>query len=252
LPKIYWEQLNRSSFRPLIQCPNLAAIACNLVIKSACWCIAIANATVHNTIIAGNMPSLVSPNPDVRGYFYSKGYNLIGNGAGATGFDRIGDQVGSPSQPLNAKLGPLEDYGSPLYTMMPAWGSLAVNAGDPALMTEKDQNGILRSQAGRPDIGALEWVNQAPIAVNDSVTLSDRSVVFNPLRNDRDPDGQAIWITSYTNPNIGTLTQNPDGSFVYTLSNSEWFLFPSVASFTYTITDGVGGTSQATVRLNRR
>ncbi len=204
-----------------------------------------ASATVHNTIIAANLDSAGNLGADVSGHFLSKGYNLIGNGTGSSGFLRIGDQVGSSQQPIDPKLGPLEDYNSPLYTMIPQWGSHAIHAGDPSLSLERDQHGVLRSQQGRPDIGAVEWLNLVPIANPDSVLLRSRSVTFNVLTNDSSPDGDRIQISSYTQPQNGSLIRNSDGSFTY--RSSSQFL-PS-DSFSYTITDENGASSTATVSL---
>ncbi|MGI0485866.1 Ig-like domain-containing protein [Pantanalinema rosaneae CENA516] len=207
--------------------------------------------TVHNTIIAGNTSPVGMSSPDVNGTFISKGYNLIGNGAGSTGFGQVGDQVGTSQQPINSKLKPLGNYGGSVHTMIPLWSSPVFNAGDPALNTERDQHGVLRSQHGRPDIGAVEWVNQAPIAMNDFVNFAGRSVTFNPLSNDLDLDEQSFRLVSYSNPTNGTLTRNANGTFTYTFSHS-YFPFPMLTSFSYTIVDEMGASSTAVVTLNRR
>lgn len=169
-----------------------------------------------------------------------------------TGFSQTGDQVGTRQRPIDPKLGSLEDYNGSLYTMIPQWGSAAINAGDPMLMTERDQNGLSRSQQGRPDIGAVEWINQAPIAMNDIVTFSRRSVTFNPLANDFDQEGQSFVITEYSNPDSGRLTRNANGTFTYTANSSIPLLFPITTSFTYTIMDEMGATSTARVTLSRQ
>ncbi|MBD2075395.1 hypothetical protein H6F86_16125 [Phormidium sp. FACHB-592] len=72
-------------------------------------------ATVHNTIVAGNTATPGSTSPDVNGNSISKGYNLIENSTGSTGFGRVGDQVGTNQQPIDPKLGPLEDYNRELH-----------------------------------------------------------------------------------------------------------------------------------------
>jgi CSLREA domain-containing protein len=205
------------------------------------------SATVHNTIIAANLDNAGNLGADVAGNFISKGYNLIGNGTGSTGFLQVGDQVGTSQQPIDPKLGPLEDYNGPVYSMTPRWGSRAINAGDPSLSAERDQHGVLRLQGGRSDIGAVEWVNLAPIANNDIIQLRGRSVTFNVLTNDSSPDGDRVQITRYTQPQQGSLTRNPDGSFTYR-SDSQSLLSDS---FRYTLTDENGASSTATVSLRR-
>lgn len=93
----------------------------------------------------------------------------------------------------------------------------------------------------------VQRANHAPVA-ND-----DRFVVgyagdwpLDVLANDTDADGDALGIVSFTQPqpaSVGTVTQ--DGNkFVFHGAASF-----RVATFTYTINDGHGGTSTATVTL---
>ncbi|MBF2025602.1 MAG: cadherin-like domain-containing protein [Oscillatoriales cyanobacterium C42_A2020_001] len=201
-------------------------------------------AVLHNSIIAGNSAASGSTSPDLIGNFLSRGYNLIGDGTGATVLRYIGDRVGTAQARIDAKLGTLQNNGG-IWTMAPLPGSPVINAGDPTLNTELDQRGVARSQGGRADIGAVEWVNLAPIARNDSVFFRGRSVIFNVLANDFSPDGDNFQITSYTQPQNGTLTRNADGSFTY-LGQSR---FQPIDSFSYIITDENGASSTATVTL---
>jgi large repetitive protein len=64
------------------------------------------------------------------------------------------------------------------------------------------------------------------------------------LTNDSSPDGDRVQISSYTQPQRGSLTRNADGSFTY--SSQSQFLSDS---FRYTITDENGASSTATVSL---
>ena len=82
---------------------------------------------LENTIVAGNS----GPNPDVEGNFISNGYNLIGDGTGSTGFTAPGDQVGTSANPIDPKLGPLQDNGGPTETQALLSGSPAIDAGNP-------------------------------------------------------------------------------------------------------------------------
>lgn len=201
-------------------------------------------AVLHNSIVAGNTAASGSSSPDVIGNFISRGYNLIGDGTGATILRYIGDRVGTAQARIDAKLGALQNNGGPTWTMAPLSDSPVVNAGDPTLDTGVDQRGVARSQAGRADIGAVEWINLAPIARNDSFFFRGRSVTFNVLANDFSPDSGSFQITSYTQPQSGTLTRNANGSFTYSSSR-----FQPFDSFSYTITDEYGASSTATVTL---
>src|SRR5207245_1306438 len=113
--------------------------------------------------IAGN--TAVTDSPDVLGSFTSEGFNLIGNGSGGSGFTATGDQVGTSSNALDPKLGPLADHGGPSFTMAPLPGSPSLDAGSRFGATT-DQRGLPRpvdliatpnaSGGDGSDIGAYE------------------------------------------------------------------------------------------------
>ncbi|MBL4659876.1 MAG: tandem-95 repeat protein [Alcanivoracaceae bacterium] len=89
--------------------------------------------------------------------------------------------------------------------------------------------------------------NNLPIAVDDMLMIPvNASIDFNPLDNDSDPDGDVISVESVDTSTLpGALTVNEDGSMHYQAP----FLFHGNVSFTYTITDGKGGTATATVGI---
>ena len=103
--------------------------------------------------------------------------------------------------------------------------------------------------------------NHAPAAVADAVSVKeDRApnpVVGSVLTNDQDANGDPLTVTNagtYALPH-GSLVLNADGTFAYTLDNSN----PAVNAlndgqtladaFTYQISDGHGGTSSATLMV---
>ena len=106
------------------------------------YIIPIGEATVANSIIAGN-----TDDKDIGGQapFTSSGFNLIGNGDGASGFtDGVnGDLVGTSANPIDPKLGPLQDNGGPTETQALLPGSPAIDAADPNFTPppEFDQRG---------------------------------------------------------------------------------------------------------------
>ncbi len=63
--------------------------------------------------------------------------------------------------------------------------------------------------------------------------------------NDTDPDGDALDITLNADVSHGTLVLNADGSFIYT-PDADW---NGTDNFTYTASDGSGGTDTATVNI---
>jgi hypothetical protein len=109
-------------------------------------------ATIWNTITAANT---APAGPDVSGFLLSQGHNLIGDGTGGSGF-MASDLVGTSSDPIDPKLGPLQDNGGPTQTMAPLPSSPAIDAGDPTNTPPTDQRGLPRVLGGMTDIGAVE------------------------------------------------------------------------------------------------
>ena len=134
---------------------------------------------VQNTIIAGNNATNTGPDYDgTNGVFFtSLGGNLIGTNNGDTTFNQTTDQVGTPANPLNPLLGPLQDNGGPtvgspgasvvLYTEAIGRGSLALGKGVAAGAPSVDARGFARPDvAGEAvDVGAYEFQAGAPNVV---------------------------------------------------------------------------------------
>ena len=90
-------------------------------------------------------------------------------------------------------------------------------------------------------------VNTAPVALNDAYTVNcSVASTFNVLANDSDKDGDALTITSVSAPGKGTAVIS-GGRIVYTANATT--CGGAVDSFTYTISDGKGGTASATVAV---
>ena len=103
------------------------------------------SARVRSTIIAENAVAGLSRPPDVVGAFTSEGYNLVGNGAGSTGFGTSGsrDQVGTTSAPAFPGLTSLAYHGgwTPTFGLFP--GSPAIDQGSSGGINF-DQRGVAR------------------------------------------------------------------------------------------------------------
>jgi hypothetical protein len=92
----------------------------------------------------------------------------------------------------------------------------------------------------------VDAVNQPPVAKNDSATTDeDTPVTVNVLANDTDVDGDPLVVTGTTNGAHGTVVINANNTVTYTPD----FNYNGTDSFTYTISDGQGGTASATVSL---
>jgi hypothetical protein len=87
-------------------------------------------------------------------------------------------------------------------------------------------------------------VNEAPVAMDDSaLTIVDVPVTIAVLANDFDPDGDSLQVTSTTQGANGWVVINTDNTVTYTPAGG----FTGNDGFTYTISDGNGGTASANV-----
>ena len=91
-------------------------------------------------------------------------------------------------------------------------------------------------------------VNDAPFATDDVVTGSriEPVDILNVLENDNDIDGDQLYVTGWTQPDSGTINYLGKGKFEYT-PNSE--TVSGIQSFEYTISDGSGAESTASVKI---
>lgn len=92
-------------------------------------------------------------------------------------------------------------------------------------------------------------VLEAPLAKND-IYISYGPTLTVPgttglLANDTNPNNRPRVTLLDSSPKFGTLTLNPDGSFVYAAANG----FVGIESFTYHVNDGIFNSNVATVNL---
>jgi hypothetical protein len=133
---------------------------------------------VRNTILAGNQATDTAA--DVEGTVLSLGYNLVGAADTSTGW-QASDLTGTSDNPLDPRLGPLQDNGGSTLTQAPFADSLAIDHGDPVESRSLDQRGTFRQFDGvPPDIGAVE---------------AENAVAFHLLLPDHVTAGQAFALT---------------------------------------------------------
>ncbi|MBY8978061.1 tandem-95 repeat protein [Rhodobacteraceae bacterium NNCM2] len=88
--------------------------------------------------------------------------------------------------------------------------------------------------------------NNRPEADADQATVAeDGDVDINVLKNDSDPDGDNISVTSVGQPAHGTVTINNDGTLNYTPDAN----YSGTDSFSYTLRDAKGGTDTGQVTI---
>ena len=92
---------------------------------------------------------------------------------------------------------------------------------------------------------AVDDVNDPPVAQDDSAaTAEETPVAIAVLQNDTDPDGDTLAVQSLTQPANGEAALS-GSELVYSPGEG----FSGIDTFTYTIEDGQGGTSSATVSV---
>ena len=107
----------------------------------------------------------------------------------------------------------------------------------------------LRDGVGGTDSADLTIrVNPKPLANDDGVLLTDRDTPIrsiNVLGNDTDPNGSPLTVTRATSPK-GSVSINPDGTLDFTPAAG----VTGDVLITYVISDGLGGSDTAQVRIH--
>ena len=93
---------------------------------------------------------------------------------------------------------------------------------------------------------ATTLANQAPVANADTATVANNSrVLINVLANDTDPEADPLSVTAVTPATHGLASFTATGVTYQPASG-----FVGIDSFTYTLSDGLGGSASATVTVN--
>jgi len=199
---------------------------------------------VLNSIVAGNSLDDCANEPGSIGVS-SQGNNVSSD-------DSCGFTKSTDKQSTNPRLGPLQDNGGPTDTRALLPGSPAIDAGLTGANSgcpATDQRGVRRPQGPRCDIGAFEKRNSSPVARNDSYRGVEDKVLKVPapgvLKNDTDPDGDALKAKLVSVPGKGKLSLGLKGGFTYTPRKN----FNGTAKFAYQASDGRGGSDRAVVTL---
>lgn len=88
--------------------------------------------------------------------------------------------------------------------------------------------------------------NHPPIARDDfGISGLNTPLDMLVLANDTDPDGDPLTIVSFTQPANGTVTRSDHNTLIYTAK----FNYVGMDAYTYTISDGRGGTATANVSV---
>ncbi|MDH5216282.1 MAG: cadherin-like domain-containing protein [Gammaproteobacteria bacterium] len=140
--------------------------------------------------------------------------------------------------PTNAELSLTED-GTFIYTPAPGF--------------EGDDKFLFRVSDAEYSVEAeltiqVTHVNDAPVAADDAITGNRTDPVRIPdvLKNDKDIDGDQLYVTHWTQPESGQINYLGNGEFEYTPNNET---VSGIQSFEYAINDGNGAESTANVQI---
>lgn len=165
--------------------------------------------------------------------------------------------------PLGNDSDPEGQYQTVIATSSPAHGTTTINSFG-TVITYTSSAGFtgtdsftytIQDTAGATDTATItvtvNATNSPPNAVNDSLEAfgyfgATASGTLDVRLNDTDPEGNPLTITGLTNGTKGTTTLLSNGS-VYYFTNTTTAM--GADSFTYTISDGAGGTDTATVNV---
>ncbi|MFD0462869.1 Ig-like domain-containing protein [Microvirga aerilata] len=136
-----------------------------------------------------------------------------------------------------------------------AWAGGAANNGWAFLPSGGDGWDFLSAEGATKPKLTVEYTtsttppptNTAPVAADDSATTNQGTpVTITVLANDTDSNGDTLTVSAITaNATHGTTTLNSNGTITYTPTAN----YLGDDSFTYSISDGRGGSDTATVNL---
>jgi hypothetical protein len=164
-------------------------------------------------------------------------FNVLANDTSATGDSLFMDE--DPEDPPNGSVVCELATGDCTYTPDPGF------SGNDSFEYSVSDGGLLSSTA----TVTIHVVNRPPNAVNDTAeTLEDNPVTIDVLANDTDPDGDAPDVTGVGPALHGITTLNLDDTITYSPNSG----YTGPDGFSYTISDGDGGTDTGTVAITVR
>ena len=191
-----------------------------------------ATATVTVTVATVNDPPIAQDDTAVTNEDMPVSIGVLANDSDPDGDNLV---VESVTQPTNGTVS--NNRNNVIYT--PAAN---FNGADTFTYTIADGNGGTATATVTVTVIA---VNAPPVAQDDSAsTNEDTPVTIRVLANDTDLDGDNLVIESSTQPLHGAIARSGI-NIIYTPAPT----FNGADTFTYTIADGNGGTSTATVRV---
>jgi len=144
----------------------------------------------------------------------------------------------------------IQSVGRPAHGTVSSSGSFVAYTPDPGFNGVDSFTYTVSDGQGATDTAqvtiVVNPVNNPPIAQDDSTSTDEETLVsILILENDSDPDGDFLLVETFTQPENGTVLNTRTGvSYIPDAG------FQGVDAFTYTISDGNGGTDAATVTVS--
>ena len=135
-------------------------------------------------------------------------------------------------------------YSKQIVTVPPGWIERALrNPGEHR--RDVDTYTVVKTRQ-ETTLGPVVFTNRAPVAVNDVIRINRNAgaTLIPVLVNDSDLDGDTLTVTSVSAPTNGTATNSGNGA-LYTPRAG----FFGTDTFSYTVSDGKGGSATATVTV---
>lgn len=206
---------------------------------------------VFTTIIENTSPSQVDLVETTQGYIV----NEVTFSIAPTSVTEIGGQTQIVWENIAQHVGNTDDRlsGDETFTVNFAANSNLAGNSLPVNDLSNSEVNFLNPDDTSGSVGlpqALINVNAFPNAVDDNVvtnedTAANFNVINDPPGSDTDVNGDTLSVISNTNPSNGLVNVNANGDATYT-PDPDYF---GPDSFTYTISDGNGGTDTATVNI---
>jgi hypothetical protein len=231
-----------SVFSSSIDIPNLSAPPATVTVVSAAGGAATVNVTTGVPSLAQNTPPIAVDDSAVAQGTTPIRINVLLNDRDPDG-DRL--TIDSVTQPAGGVVA-IGDLGTSL--------TFTANSGIRGLQTF--QYYVSDRRGGLVPANVTVEVNALPLAAPDALIATvGESAVLDVLANDTDPDGDALTVTSVTQPlvggvQVGTVSIVAGGKQIAYQANAG---SSGIHSFTYTISDGRGASATATVQatINR-
>ena len=163
-----------------------------------------------------------------------------------TTFDPRGNDTDAGGDPLSIIAHTNPSQGAATHTATSVTYTPPTAYSGPATLTYTINDGDGASAVGTINL-TVSGGNQSPIANPDNTSaIWDQTTTFDPRLNDTDPDGDPLVITNVGAASHGNAVIAMPAGVEYTAFSG----YIGQDTFTYTISDGRGGTATATVFVN--